>query len=409
MAAKPKVPFALHPAARLRCNLELAETQEVALSPDGTTAAVLHGTWPQRQLDFYDLRGDALPEVVMPPSTSVLEHFTWSRDGRQWAVVAPRYEGNERPATVHVGRRDVAAPRVQAALEDYGTVTRNAQTRSSSTLAFSPDGGRLVVRVSGRDERSALLHIALPEGTVRAQWFDPIDVDHFGHGFSDDGTLYVACANPGAIAGTMWFAPGAEAPTGHLRWPYGFAVLPGQRGLWVVGAPSVAFRLGPGKSDAIVSAQEARQTRAETLQLRASVAWDVQNAAHLVERLRSPGNSYLDRPARHTHGLEVVPPPTEGMRCFEHELLWETALAAPLGDDDVVICDGIATYLWRDQTKALHRTLLVDDLQRCTTRAPRIVGISAAGDTFALLWKKDARGSKTVLSVFDLDRSALEV
>jgi hypothetical protein len=50
---------------------------------------------------------------------------------------------------------------------------------------------------------------------------------------------------------------------------------------------------------------------------------------------------------------------------------------------------------------------LVDDVQRATYRTARIAGLSTAGDTLALLWKRDARGAATALSLFEVDRAAL--
>jgi len=93
------------------------------------------------------------------------------------------------------------------------------------------------------------------------------------------------------------------------------------------------------------------------------------------------------------------------VRCFENELLWETAFAGLLGDD-AAVSDGVA--VWRcGRGAAVTRDLLVEDAARSTFRGARIIGLSTAGDTLALLWKKDARGDKTVLSLFDLDRAAL--
>ena len=60
-----------------------------------------------------------------------------------------------------------------------------------------------------------------------------------------------------------------------------------------------------------------------------------------------------------------------------------------------------------DDGAAITRTLLADDVQRATHRTARIAGLSTAGDTLALLWKRDARGAATALSLFEVDRAAL--
>jgi len=64
-------------------------------------------------------------------------------------------------------------------------------------------------------------------------------------------------------------------------------------------------------------------------------------------------------------------------------------------------------FLWREGEAGVTRTRLVEDVARCTHRAARIVGLAARGDVFAVLWKKDVLGAKTVLSRFTLDRAAL--
>jgi hypothetical protein len=88
-------------------------------------------------------------------------------------------------------------------------------------------------------------------------------------------------------------------------------------------------------------------------------------------------------------------------------MLWETSYADRFGDDDAVVSDGVAVALWRDDGAAITRTLLADDVQRATHRTARIAGLSTAGDTLALLWKRDARGAATALSLFEVDRAAL--
>ncbi|MEZ4391166.1 MAG: hypothetical protein R3A48_08725 [Polyangiales bacterium] len=112
--------------------------------------------------------------------------------------------------------------------------------------------------------------------------------------------------------------------------------------------------------------------------------------------------------ARHEPRVEPNAAPGGTLRTFEHELFWETSYAARLGDDDVVISDGIAVFLWREGDAGVTRTRLVEDVARCTHRAARVVGLAARGDTLAVLWKKDALGAKTVLSRFALDRGALD-
>ncbi len=162
-----------------------------------------------------------------------------------------------------------------------------------------------------------------------------------------------------------------------------------------MGAGRPALRvsgLGDGAPQPCAGAAEARKARAEALRLRASAILDFQYL------------DYLERvPRRRRAAVE----PAAGVRAFEHELFWETSYAGRMGDDDLAMGDGVAVYLWRDRGATLDRTLLVDDAQRCAHRTARIVGLSTAGDTLCLLWRKDASGAKTVASLIDLDRLAL--
>lgn len=128
----------------------------------------------------------------------------------------------------------------------------------------------------------------------------------------------------------------------------------------------------------------------------------------MLESVRAnlPSHSYRIDALTFSNGSP--PEPAAGVRCFENELLWETSFAGLLGDD-AAVSDGVGVWLWRDDGAAVTRDLLVEDAARSTFRVARIIGLSTAGDTLALLWKKDADGDKTVLSLFDLDRAALGV
>lgn len=403
MAPRPKVPFALHPAAKLRQNIEIANGYECALSPDGTVAAVIRAGWSGRSLEFHTLATGAVETALPEVSNAYLESVVWSRDGRRWAVSSLRFEDQTRLGDIRVGERGRDGLRCTATVPHYCAVLRNALARPSPVLAFSPSGDGVVVRVSGGDRSSALMHVSLPDGAVRAQWLSSEESDLYAHAFTDDGTLYTASADPGDASGLAWYAPGAERPTGRLPWVFGFSILPTAKGLWVTGMPRYAFRVAPGPAAPIAPSVPPRSERAEALRARASVKWDQNHLDMLLARVAAGNESYNYRVGPSIWGTGSAPPPTEGMRCLENDLFWETSFAARLGDDDVVISDGVSVWRWRDDGTTLTRDLLADDAQRCTMRSPRIIGLSAAGSTLALLWKKDANGAKTVLSLFDVE------
>lgn len=193
-----------------------------------------------------------------------------------------------------------------------------------------------------------------------------------------------------------------------MRWVFGFRVIPARRGLWVLGSPRYAFRVAPGPETPVETAAQPAIERAVALRARASAQWDQRYLDSVIERIATNQATYSYRVGRSGWGTGTVPPPPAvGARGFEHELQWETSFAALLGDDDVAVSDGVGVWCWRDDGASVARELLVDDTQRCTHRGARIIGLSAAGDLLALLWKKDAGGSRTVLSLFDIDRAAL--
>ena len=408
MAPRPKVSFSLHPALKLRANFEIVHGADVALSPDGAVAAVVRGPGGQRRLELLTLATGAVEDALPAVGGLAIELPVWSRDGRRWAVGAMRFEGEARRGVIVVGERGRAEPLCSAEVSQYGLISRNALARPSPPLAFSPDGDRVVLRVSGADDRNALMHLTLPDGAVREQWLDPKEGDLYAQAFTDDGVLYVASGDPGDAAGLTWYPPGADAPAGRLPWAFGFRIIPARKGLWVLGSPRFAFRVAPGAAVEVAPAEPPPRERAVALRARASAKWDQTCLDSVIHRVDANWPTYNYCYGRSNYGGGTVPPPpAEGMRGLENDLAWETSYAARLGDDDVVVCDGVGVWRWRDDGARLTRDLLVDDTARCTYRGARLIGLTAAGDTLALLWKKDAAGAKTVLSVFDVDRAAL--
>jgi hypothetical protein len=260
-----------------------------------------------------------------------------------------------------------------------------------------------VLRAHAGDDRRALVHIALPDGAVRAQWLDAAEGDIYAHAFTDDGTLYTLTGDPGDVSGLVSYAPGSDRPTARVPWVFGVALLPAAVGLWALGIPRYAFRVSPGPATDFARDAQPCLDRADALAARANAAWDKQHTAWVRDRVASDQVTFNYHVDRSTLSTGSTPPPTDGVRGFENELFWETSYAAPHGDD-VVVSDGVGVWRWRDDGTTIARTLLIDDVQRSTHRGARIIGLSVGADTLALLWKKDARGEKTVLSLFDLDR-----
>jgi len=401
MPSRPKVPFELHAAVRLVSNTEIVHGVEVALLPDGALG-VLRGDWNTRQIELHPTGGGPVETLLAPDPTRPVAHFVWSDDGRRWAGVGGRFEGDNRPGEVIVGERGRAEPLCVARIAEYGAVTRNALRRPATTLVFSPDGTRMVVRVSPRDRRDHLVDVDVSTGESAERRIEGMTTYLFAHAFDPDGTLFAVTADAGPQGGLWWFAPGVRDHAEQAPSPVGFVLLPAPRGLWVVGAPGHAFRIGKGVAARTSTDAAARIERAERLRSRATVKWDQTYLDHVVANARADADTET-----HSETLGETTGTRAQLRSFEHELFWETSTAARIGDDDVLISDGIAVFLWREHAAGIARLCLLEDLARCTYRAARILGLAAQGDTFVVLWQKDISGAKTVASRFVLDRAAL--
>ena len=73
MAPKPKAPFALHRALRLRASVDVAQGVAVALSPDGVHALALRGEWTDRRVDLVALADGSVAGTFTPPPECALE------------------------------------------------------------------------------------------------------------------------------------------------------------------------------------------------------------------------------------------------------------------------------------------------------------------------------------------------
>ncbi|MEZ4391167.1 MAG: hypothetical protein R3A48_08730 [Polyangiales bacterium] len=245
MPPKPRVPFELHPAARLLSNTEIPHAVDVALLPDDALG-VLRGDWSSRQIELHPAGGGAVETLLAPDPSRPVAHVAWSDDGRRWAAVAGRFAGDARPGEVYVGERGREELLCVATLEEYGSVTRNSLPRAASTLAFSPDGASVVARVSPCDGGDHLVEVETSSGEAKRLPVPGLKTYLYAHAFDRDGTLFAVAADPGLSGGLWWFPPGVRDRAGQSPSPIGFALLPAPRGLWVVGAPTRAFRLGKG-------------------------------------------------------------------------------------------------------------------------------------------------------------------
>ncbi len=265
-APDPRSP-STSPAARLVSNTEIAFGIAVDLLPDGALG-VLRGDSKSTQIELHPAGDGGVETLLAPDPARSIAHVAWSDDGRRWAGIAGRHVGEARAGEVYVGERGRADLVCVATLTEYGSVMRNALPRAASTVIFSPDGARVVVRVSPRDRRDHLVEVEVATAEAKVLRLDRLNNSLYAHAFDRDGTLFALTAEPLASGGLWWFPPGERDRAEQSSTPVGFALVPAPRGLWVVGAPTRAFRVGKGVPSRATTDAAARVERAERLRAR---------------------------------------------------------------------------------------------------------------------------------------------
>jgi hypothetical protein len=404
MAGKPTAPFALADGVTLRKNIELGSVSDLSLSADASIAAVASATWKHRELSLLELatgeRTAMIPAAGVQP---MYELPVWCTDGARWAVSAAQWSDQEQRGLVTVGELGASAPLCTIETPAYSWCTRNNQRRPSPLLSWEPDGSGLVQRSIRRDERNAIISIDLKKRSADALWLHEDECDVMAQAVGDDRSRYALCASPGTRGGLARYAAGAAQPSERWEWVFGGQLVATASGLWALGYSGYGFFLGPGAARPVQRARKEREARRRTLAARAKTKWDVEYITDGIPQHIDPTSSVIVRRTRSTYAsVDGDPTPTEGVRCFETELLWESTDASSLdrSTDELVVSDGVAVWKWSLTKKGVERALLIDDLQRCTHRNARITAISAANRTLAVVWKKDALGERCVLSIF---------
>lgn len=394
----PKVPFTLHGAVHPRASHDVAEGITASLHPDGRTAALITGRYGRGTLQFLDLSTGALTDVL--PGRTALQHVVWAASGERWAAAGECDQGG----ALYVGERGRAELLHELTTPTYGTSLRNDLAYPSPVLALSPDGARVVMRsIHDYGERSTLYHLDVATGDLRAQPLDPDEGHPYAQGFRADGAVVTLCASPGDTSGMAVYERGGDRVIARLQHVAGYVLVPSTRGLWALGLPRYGHHVAPGKAIAASACHHDRVERVERLAARARSTWDKQHVAWLTQQVAKKAVPFGYDVTARSGRAGTTPPPTEGARSYENMLYWDTARAARWRDDDVIVSDGIAVWRWHEDGRGLRQDLLVDDPQHATHRTARILAVSVAGDTLALLWKRDAGGAKTVLTRFDID------
>jgi hypothetical protein len=404
MPPRPKVPFALHPSLRLRANLDAPDVSRALLTPDGGLALVSRpGSGTGGSIDLRP-RPDAPAARALPaPERGWWDSVEVSRDGSRWAAMGERWDGDTRRGRLIVGERgredlvlDLETPR-------GAPITINHQTQSAPLIALSPDGSRAVVRASV-GERHALVGVDIARGVAETHLLPKTQEDLFAHTWGGDGALYTVASYLGARGGLARWRPDGTVER-RWDWAAGCTLCPAPDGVWALGLGGVVWRIGGDHPGRFVPAKAQRLARAQDLRARATHRWDVAFLDHLVKYIDTDQRAFTWETNTPKARWGPLPEAMPGARGFDTEFLWECAFAVPVGTDAVLVSDGLSVALLRDRGDVLDRTTVLEDLERCSPRTRRIVGLTASGGTVAVLWKKSA--SSTQLSLFDLDSAAV--
>ncbi|MDP3278669.1 MAG: hypothetical protein Q8Q09_25995 [Deltaproteobacteria bacterium] len=400
MASKSKVPFALHSTVRLAGSMAVPDGSRVSLSSTGAIALVQRGGMLGGAASIRPSL-DANPVWQRDaPDKGWWDSVCWSRDGSRWAAAHERWEGDQRRGGVVVG--DAASGKIvrEVDLPTGAPITLNQQGKSGALVAFSPDGSTLAWR--GTDGEQGLLTLLdVATGRVTSQQLPQGEHDLFAHAFSDDGALYTVSSDIAEQGGTARWSAGATSVDRRWDWAAGCAIVSARRGVWSLGVNGVVWRVGDEHGGAFVAAKERRLARARALRARATHKWDVGFLDHEIARIERDERTFCWETNTDRARWGPAPEALEGARCFDSELLWECGAAARVDDDSIVVTDGVSVLLFRQRDGQLPCEVLLDDVERCSPRVRRIVDVSVAGSSLAVLWKKSA--SASVLSLFTLD------
>lgn len=404
MPPRPKVPFALHPSLRLRANLDAPDVSRALLTPDGGLARVSRlASGTGGSLDLHP-RPDAPAARALPaPERGWWDAVDVSRDGSRWAAMGERWDGEQRRGRVIVGDRGREDLTLDLETPSGAPITINHQSQSAPLLALSPDGATAVLRASVK-ERHALLVVDIARGVAETHLLPKNHEDLFAHTWGGDGALYTLASYLGARGGLARWRPDGTVER-RWDWAAGCTLCPARDGVWALGLGGVVWRVGGDHPGGFVAAKEPRLARAQALRARATHRWDVTYLDHLVRYIDTDQRAFTWETNTPQARWGPLPESMPGARGFDTEFLWECAFAAPVGDDAVLVSDGLSVALLRDRGDALDRTTVLEDLDRCSPRARRIVGLTAAGGAVGVLWKKSA--TSTQLSLFDLDPAAV--
>lgn len=404
MPPKLKVPFEVSAALTLRANVEVEGLRDASLGPDGALLALVRpDPAAPAELCELSLSGERAWSLA-PPTGSHWQCAEWCSGGARVLAWEHFWRGEKLLGRLQLRDRGGSSPAVLHDTSGSAGVTLSPQVQGSPVAALSPDEKLAALRVRDAQGEAEVLVLELATGAARRLTRPEGQRDFFAHCFDDEGLLYVATSSPGEVGGVRCYEPQSLAQRAHWKWTAGCALTPARRGVWAAGVPHFAWRID-GEGEGLVRAEPAEWLAyGEALRAKASKKAEVSWLEQYLGRLASGQQRLLYQQDYYSYSQEAVVPPAErGARGYGVPIPWATGFAQRLGEDGLVLSDGLRVFLLRERGGALERTELLSDPKGCAPASVRVASLSVCGARLGLLWHKGANGKGATFSVFDVN------
>nr|MBK7067294.1 hypothetical protein [Deltaproteobacteria bacterium] len=399
-----KSPFALHPAVSARSNLPTVRAQDVVLSPDGAIALVIDG----RAVRLFDTRSAEALMTTTPLSGAPAEHAAWSPKGDRVATIV-RQQNDEGVLTIWAFPSGEALHRVE--VPRFGTFSHGMPGVTAPVLVFDDAGATLFVRSTAdlKPEESALWRVDVATGAA-SSWCVPVKalIESVVPGPRD--VLFLCLASTGDTPWSAW-TWGASSPLVALDGVRGYDSVIADERIWVMGHERWAWAIdwrtlranptapsdGPAIEAERARGMALRAERLEELAGRARGRWQVD---HFKWRRASEASAAQDE------DQFGRPRSSPGVRAYLHTEPFPAAQCARLGRG-VVVRDGVSLCALDTYRDRVVETRLVEDLKKCVPDGSRMRSVSVGGSVVAMVWDKTLGGGASLVSVLDVDLTAL--
>jgi hypothetical protein len=399
-----KSPFALHPAVSARSNLPTVRAQDIVLSPDGAIALVIDG----RAVRLFDTRSADALMTTAPLSGAPAEHAAWSPKGDRVATIV-RPQNDEGVLTIWAFPSGEALHRV--VVPRFGTFSHGMPGVTAPVLVFDDTGATLFVRSTTdlKTDESALWRVDVATGTT-SSWCVPVKalIESILPGPRD--VLFLCLASNVEKTWSAW-TWGAATPLVALDGVSGYDSVIADGRIWVVGHGRWAYAIdwrtlranptapidGPAVDAERARATPLRAERLDELAGRARGRWQVD---HFTWRRASEASAAGDEEQF------TRPRSSPGVRAYLHTEPFPAAQCARLGRG-VLVRDGVSLCALDSFRDRVVETRLAEDLKKCAPDGSRMRSVSVGGSVVAIVWDKTLGGGTSLVSVLDVDLTAL--